>query len=286
MPSSRHTPSRRHSDTSHGHLVGALTRRGRMRPKSNLKDTALAPYGRAGQSFARSFSPFISVSSVIHYGIQSRGLTDANSEDVPANEPELRKGYDHLLKVLTRFDEQIEWFDEDAESLSELILIIHQQAQVTRTSDTGDLKYSALEYIFRNASRESLNPPILRITSKASRGLNHPQIGRMLCPRHLLDDFDEDPTEMLSKLQDGRIIFQPGDWSTCLYDEGQFDPENPDKGLMRGHYILRVVKHIFTGPSSALSTPGSGRNTRANNAKIHNLTALTGREIAYGATQV
>jgi hypothetical protein len=45
---------------------------------------------------------------------------------------------------------------------------------------------------------------------------------------------------MLSKLQDGRIIFQPGDWSTCLYDEGQFDPENPDKGLMRGHYILRV----------------------------------------------
>jgi hypothetical protein len=45
---------------------------------------------------------------------------------------------------------------------------------------------------------------------------------------------------MLSKLQDGRILFQPGDWATCLYEEGQFDPDNPDKGLMRGHYILRV----------------------------------------------
>ncbi|KAH9963082.1 hypothetical protein BGW80DRAFT_853743 [Lactifluus volemus] len=150
-----------------------------MRPKSNLTDTALAPYSRAGQSFARSVSPFISVAVAIHYGIQSRGLTDtnSNSEDVPENESELRRGYDHLLKVLVQFDEQIEFFDKDPESLSLLIQIIHQQAQVTRSSDTGDLKHNALEYIFLNPSRELLSPPILKITSKASRGFNHPQIG-------------------------------------------------------------------------------------------------------------
>jgi hypothetical protein len=39
---------------------------------------------------------------------------------------------------------------------------------------------------------------------------------------------------------DGRIKIRPGDWATFLYADDVYDTDEPDKGLFRGYYLLRV----------------------------------------------
>jgi hypothetical protein len=87
-----------------------------------------------------------------------------------------------------------------------------------------------------------------------------------------------------------------------LYDDDMYDPGEPDKGLLRGHVVLRVCnfiyatsmannvnlqsfRHFFTGPVSAMSV-GDRKSTKPPKAKIHGLTKPTPRTIAYSAVQV
>lgn len=57
-----------------------------------------------------------------------------------------------------------------------------------------------------------------------------------------------------------------------------------DDGVLRGHLMLRVAKHIFQGPSAALEGPGYPRGKRGN-AKLMGMTSMTPRAIAYVAVQ-
>ncbi|KAF8546264.1 hypothetical protein OG21DRAFT_1427548, partial [Imleria badia] len=62
-----------------------------------------------------------------------------------------------------------------------------------------------------------------------------------------------------------------------------YDPSMISKGLFRGFLIERVLKHIFTSPSSALSKRVKG--ARAGNAKIHRMQQVEVEHIAYAAIQ-
>lgn len=44
----------------------------------------------------------------------------------------------------------------------------------------------------------------------------------------------------LKKILDGRIKICPGDWATFLYAEDAYNPDEPDEGLLRGYFLLRV----------------------------------------------
>lgn len=45
----------------------------------------------------------------------------------------------------------------------------------------------------------------------------------------------------MEDVQDGRIKIRAHHWPTFLYDESlPFDVNNHDKGLLRGHFLLRV----------------------------------------------
>jgi hypothetical protein len=46
------------------------------------------------------------------------------------------------------------------------------------------------------------------------------------------------------------------------------------------------MKHLFTGPSMALSADGNSVGTRPCNAHLHNMTAVEAENIAYGVIQV
>jgi hypothetical protein len=65
------------------------------------------------------------------------------------------------------------------------------QAGEAQTSDTGKLKHNGLSYILRNSQLDVVTPLITRAQSKANCGFNHLVIACMLCPRHLLDEFDD-----------------------------------------------------------------------------------------------
>jgi len=116
-------------------------------------------------------------------------------------------GYKHIVD-----------FGENDEELEALIAIINKQAGEARTSDSGKLKHDGILYVPRNPQIDTLKPPIPKSTSKANRGFNHPVAARMLCPRYLLEDFDND-AETLKKILDGRIKIMPGDWATFLYSD-------------------------------------------------------------------
>ncbi|KAH9932169.1 hypothetical protein B0H21DRAFT_699730, partial [Amylocystis lapponica] len=71
-----------------------------------------------------------------------------------------------------------------------------------------------------------------------------------------------------------------------LYSDDAYDINDFDIGLLRGAFLLKVYKHIFTGPSSALKdTPGPSAGTKAPIGKKNGLTKPTPETIAYAAVQ-
>jgi len=49
----------------------------------------------------------------------------------------------------------------------------------------------------------------------------------------------------VEQLKDGTVKIFTGDWPTFLYDEDiEYDPEEKDKGLLRGYLLLRVSETL------------------------------------------
>jgi hypothetical protein len=67
---------------------------------------------------------------------------------------------------------------------------MEKNARFARTDHVGSLRYTAMNYI-------PDVPDIPRISStnrnKGDRGFSHLASARLLCPRHLRDEFDRDP---------------------------------------------------------------------------------------------
>lgn len=62
-----------------------------------------------------------------------------------------------------------------------------------RSDDCGSLREIGLIYAALEAGANSLVPSIAPKTPKsATRGWNHPVLGRLLCPAKYLAEFDED----------------------------------------------------------------------------------------------
>ena len=45
---------------------------------------------------------------------------------------------------------------------------------------------------------------------------------------------------MRARFLDGTIKVVAEDWPNFLYEHGVYDPNEIDKGLLRGHFLLRV----------------------------------------------
>lgn len=85
-------------------------------------------------------------------------------------------------------------------------------------------------------------------------------------------------------VEDGTIQITDEDFPSFLYETDRiYDEANEDIGLFRGYLLVRVFRHIFTGPLSALNP-----NMKSNKfkAKKFKLTSVTGRTIAYACVQV
>lgn len=78
----------------------------------------------------------------------------------------------------------------------------------------------------------------------------------------------------------GEIRIASFDWPVFCYDESKFDPMNPKQGLFQGYLLLRVYRHIFTGPSSVFSTKYKGRLPRG---PLNGLSEPTPATIGYAA---
>jgi len=151
-----------------------------------------------------------------------------------------------------------------------------------RSDDTGGLKFKIIGYLLAD-TKVPLTPTIGPDDSKDIRGWNHPVTAGLLCP------IEHDANESTyANIRNGTIKVTASKLPRFLYPDGYvYDPEDPETmeaGLLRGHLLIRVAKHIFMGPSAALKGPGYKRGTRGN-AIANGMTNFTPRAIAYTAVQ-
>ncbi|KAG2370349.1 hypothetical protein BDR07DRAFT_1476354 [Suillus spraguei] len=64
-----------------------------------------------------------------------------------------------------------------------------------------------------------------------------------------------------------------------------FNPQHMQNGLFEGYLLEHVMKHIFTGPSSALCADSESVGTHPCNVHLHNMMEVEAENIAYGVIQ-
>jgi hypothetical protein len=85
-------------------------------------------------------------------------------------------------------------------------------------------------------------------------------------------------------IEDGSIQITEEYFPSFLYEtDTLYDEDNEYLGLFQGYLLVRVYRHIFTGPSSAMNPMTKVNKSKARKFK---LTKVTGRTIAYASVQV
>ncbi|OBZ76834.1 hypothetical protein A0H81_02943 [Grifola frondosa] len=108
-----------------------------------------------------------------------------------------------------------------------------------------------------------------------------------LCPRQMLDQYDDDPELFRCKVREGNIRIRANDFPTFLYADGQFDLNNMDTGLCMGEYLVRCFRHVYTGKRTAMSAPTwMAKGGRKPISELNGMTTVTPRSIAYIAVLV
>ena len=73
---------------------------------------------------------------------------------------------------------------------------MHIAAAATWGDNIASLNNHGLKYVALEQPGKQLVPDIAPDSDKtASHGYNHPVLSHLLCPAHLLQEFDEDPIE-------------------------------------------------------------------------------------------
>ncbi|KAG2122706.1 hypothetical protein BD769DRAFT_1350708, partial [Suillus cothurnatus] len=194
------------------------------------------------------------------------------------------KHYKEFIKLVPTLSDLISGFEKFPSAMDNFIHALSSASNDARSDDTGSLMREGLVYMLKTPETDQFNPPLLKQHGKIARGWNHPQTARLLCPMRMLDIFDNDPLSFMNKVKEGQIKITAAKLPLFLYDESMLDPTRKSQGCLRGYYLKRVFRHIFTGPSSAISA-NTHKGTKAPKGRIHGMISPLPRAIAYAAVQ-
>ena len=113
---------------------------------------------------------------------------------------------------------------------------LDKAASKGRSDDCGSLRDNGIRYIPHIPGIPQLEPS----AKKDQRGFHHHSTARLLCPRRLRDKFDEDKDKFCASVQNGTQIITHKSWPSFLYPEDGYDPNEIDKNLLRGPFLLAV----------------------------------------------
>ncbi|KAG1724019.1 hypothetical protein EDB19DRAFT_2028955 [Suillus lakei] len=147
----------------------------------------------------------------------------------------------------------------------------------TRSDDATRLKVQIGHYAAPEPLKEGLKPTIYNSgsLSRAHMGINHPVLASFLCPISALADFNRDPASARKWMETGRIRMTSIDFPVFLWAW--------ISTWQQGYFLERIMRHIFTGPSTALGD--DSRATRSCNASLHDMTTVEAEHIAYACVQ-
>ena len=177
---------------------------------------------------------------------------------------------------------------------------MNKQMSNTKSFDYSRIKDKVADYIPPDeTTRVQYILPDCK--SREKWGWNHSITARLMCPMRLVNEFDKNPEYVVSvvrmmpniitrdfraKVQRNTIQITAEDFPVCLYDESKYDTTlaDPQLGLLRSPLLLKVYRHIFTGPSSAQKGKATGGKTSRGLA--NHLDSPTPQTIAYAAIMV
>lgn len=251
----------------------------------------IEPYLHAARWFPLAIDPFSSLENVLYEGMEAEfselreDTLDQSEESSNSRDKELCiKQYHELVKLVPTFSDIISGFEKVPSAMDNFIHALSSAASDARSDDTGSLMREGLAYMLKNPGVDQFNPPLLRQHGKIACGWNHPQTARLLCPMRMLDKFDSDPSSFMDKVKEGEITITAAKLPAFLYDESMLDPTRKRQGCLRGYYLKRVFRHIFTGPTSAILA-NAHKGTKAPKGRMHGMTSPLPRAIAYAAVQ-
>ncbi|TCD63565.1 hypothetical protein EIP91_005236 [Steccherinum ochraceum] len=176
--------------------------------------------------------------------------------------------------------------DEDGSGYEALVSLFTVGFNQGRCDDTKKLKKVGMEYAIPPGWPQCDTPDWGTGTKKSGRGFFNKMTARLLCPHEIVSDFDSDPNETMAALQDGRIPVTSVSFPTFLYPfHHEYNQFNLREGLCRSEIIVKVYRHLFTGPASALE---AGKRTTGPPplAISHRLKHVTPRTLCYVICQI
>ncbi|GLB41608.1 hypothetical protein LshimejAT787_1002080 [Lyophyllum shimeji] len=258
--------------------------------RSNVKlKSDLDAYSKAAKWLCRSLDPFINFFEILTV---CASLTGSGRENdrwkehlLECSEEHFHEIYAVLRAKIRGFRTHISELEHHGEDLEALAKLMSESAARARSDDIGSLRDAGLAYVELDTKLDPSIPP--RSQKSEHRGFRNLTTARLLCPVRVLAEFKANSAQTIEKLHDGRIQVTGDDLPSFLYPDGQYDPEDLDKGLMRGPLVVRIWRHLFTSPSSAVIPLGQQRavKTKGCQATMNGLTTPTPATIAYAALQ-
>ncbi|CDO68243.1 hypothetical protein BN946_scf184842.g6 [Trametes cinnabarina] len=126
--------------------------------------------------------------------------------------------------------------------------------------------------------------PVIQPDAKSTRGFNHPECGRLLCPV----TYDWSDPELRRALQNGSRRYPTGgrDWPVVLWKDERVDSDNLSVGFLRNRRLVMAGRHSLLGPRAAQQAIPGKLPARKPKAKIHRIRSITVGFIAYTAVLV
>ncbi|KAJ7670436.1 hypothetical protein B0H17DRAFT_1209305 [Mycena rosella] len=189
-----------------------------------------------------------------------------------------------------------------------LVKAMQTAARSARTADTNGLKHQ-LSYTLLNPTKDVLDPPVLKQESKSDRRVTHPMLRHLILPWDHRSSLPPPPVcappltanpepiitatfntvnatgtpaqnEFLKSLGAGTVELKAADFPSFFWEDGSYDPNDLGKGLLRGHLLLRVLRHIWTAHGSALCGLNNGELPAICNARAHGVFVVDPEMIA------
>ncbi|TEB18276.1 hypothetical protein FA13DRAFT_1639196 [Coprinellus micaceus] len=231
-----------------------------------------------GRHFGRTIHAFCRPFALIKEGISRHLQMETGvftASDLTENEIREHNIFKNLLKLSTGLDQRVMRASE--QELHYIADMIQKGAACARSDDTKGLKSAIIDWI--TPKDGTLSPPLSR-NIKDNRGWFHYRTGQLLCPPTL----DWTDADVRKCLRSGEIVVSGDQWPAFLYENEKINLENPWDGLLQGALLVSAFKYIFTSPSSVESQ--DTRATRAGNADLHGMKAVTTASLAYVSTLV
>ncbi|KAJ7651839.1 hypothetical protein B0H17DRAFT_1215142 [Mycena rosella] len=263
----------------------------------------------AAKYFVRAVSPYRDIGTAMvfgpeHHWGQHADPDPSNVITIPvselADQQEYIKAFDKMFSTVPNLLDVVKQMYLDieakgADQWDKLVDKMQKAATSARTADTGGLKHH-LAYVLPNPASDVIYPPVPKQESKSDRSVAHPMLRYFFlpwsdrvklppsCSRSLPRPKAPASNQFADLLVAGRVELKATEYPAFFWAEDTYDEDDLDKGLLRGPLILRVLRHVWTAPSSALFGLDNGI-PRSCNACLHNVFTVDKEMIGYAGVQ-